>query len=182
MSRSRHFPDPSDAVEPDTGLLQRWQTDVAPVHDRTWRTFIDRLEDQGASVFDTLEATTALYSLEMPWPDAFAYQGEMHLDEAQDAIDARIERERVDLAEAMRELVESLLKDKVTLGGDASNDASLGDRIGPAFDKENVVDAIENIVQVYVEHREGEERFLDTYRRIGITPFKERVYAAKEAA
>ncbi len=70
---------------------------------------------------------------------------------------------------------------QVTLGGDASNDASLGDRIGPAFDKEGVIDAIQGIVQVYVDLREGEERFLDTYRRIGITPFKERVYA-KEAA
>lgn len=70
---------------------------------------------------------------------------------------------------------------QITLGGDASNDASLGDRIGPAFDKASVVDAIQGIVQVYIDHREPEERFLDTYRRIGITPFKERVYA-KEAA
>ena len=71
---------------------------------------------------------------------------------------------------------------QVTLGGDAGHDASLGDRIGPAFDKENVIDAIDNIVKVYVEQREGEERFLETYRRIGIAPFKERVYAEKEAA
>ncbi len=72
---------------------------------------------------------------------------------------------------------------QITLGGNASNDASLGDRIGPAFDKAHVVDAIENIVKVYVDNRESEEeRFLDTYRRIGMEPFKARVYAQEEAA
>ncbi|MDX1498192.1 MAG: nitrite/sulfite reductase, partial [Salinisphaeraceae bacterium] len=71
---------------------------------------------------------------------------------------------------------------QLTLGGDASNDAALGDRLGPAFDKDHVVDAVEDILKVYLEHREGEERLVDTYRRIGMEPFKERVYATKEAA
>jgi sulfite reductase (NADPH) hemoprotein beta-component len=71
---------------------------------------------------------------------------------------------------------------QLTLGGDASNNASLGDRLGPAIDKDHVVDAIEDILKVFIELREGEERFLDTYRRVGITPFKERVYATEEAA
>lgn len=71
---------------------------------------------------------------------------------------------------------------QLTLGGDASNNASLGDRLGPAIAKDKVVDAIEDIVQVYLAQREEEESFLETYRRVGIAPFKERVYATKEAA
>ncbi|MGB1580098.1 MAG: nitrite/sulfite reductase [Nevskiales bacterium] len=71
---------------------------------------------------------------------------------------------------------------QLTLGGDASNDAALGDRLGPSFDKDHVVDAVEDILKVYLEHREGEERLVDTYRRIGMEPFKERVYATREAA
>ncbi len=71
---------------------------------------------------------------------------------------------------------------QLTLGGDATHDASLGDRVGPAIEKDQIVDAIEAILTVYVEQREGDERFLDTYRRVGMEPFKQRVYATKEAA
>ncbi len=71
---------------------------------------------------------------------------------------------------------------QLTLGGDATHDASLGDRVGPAIEKDHIVDAIEAILTVYVEQREGDERFLDTYRRVGMEPFKQRVYATKEAA
>lgn len=71
---------------------------------------------------------------------------------------------------------------QLTLGGDATHDASLGDRVGPAIEKDHIVDAIEAILTVYVEQREGDERFLDTYRRVGMDPFKQRVYATKEAA
>jgi sulfite reductase (NADPH) hemoprotein beta-component len=67
---------------------------------------------------------------------------------------------------------------QLTLGGSAENDAALGDRLGPAIEKEKVADTIGELLQVYVENRIEEERFLDTYRRIGIEPFKERVYAA----
>lgn len=66
---------------------------------------------------------------------------------------------------------------QLTLGGSPGRDAALGDRLGPAIAKHNVADAVARIIEAYVERREGEERFLDTYRRIGIEPFKQRVYA-----
>lgn len=71
---------------------------------------------------------------------------------------------------------------QLTLGGSPGNDAALGDRLGPAIAKANVAETIGRILEVYVENREEEERFLDTYRRIGIEPFKSRVYAAGSAA
>ncbi len=69
---------------------------------------------------------------------------------------------------------------QLTLGGSSENDAALGDRLGPAIEKEKVADTIEKILQVYVEQRIEAERFLDTYKRIGIGPFKERVYRQQE--
>ncbi|MCG8378067.1 MAG: nitrite/sulfite reductase, partial [Proteobacteria bacterium] len=66
---------------------------------------------------------------------------------------------------------------QLTLGGSSENDASLGDRLGPAIAKEEVANVIGKILDVYVEQRQVDERFLDTYRRVGMTPFKERVYA-----
>jgi sulfite reductase (NADPH) hemoprotein beta-component len=66
---------------------------------------------------------------------------------------------------------------QIMLGGSHEDDASLGQWIGQAIPQARVADALERILDVYVERREPEERFLDTYRRIGVTPFKERVYA-----
>ena len=66
---------------------------------------------------------------------------------------------------------------QLTLGGSAEKDAALGDRLGPAIIKEEVADVIGRLLEVYLERREGQERFLDTYRRIGLAPFKERAYA-----
>lgn len=66
---------------------------------------------------------------------------------------------------------------QLTLGGSAEKDASLGDRLGPAFAKVEVPEVIETLINVYIEQREEEERFLDTYRRVGMQPFKEKVYA-----
>ena len=66
---------------------------------------------------------------------------------------------------------------QITLGGSASNDASLGERLGPAIAKEQMADVVENLVNVYIEQRNEGERFVDTVRRIGVAPFKERVYA-----
>jgi sulfite reductase (NADPH) hemoprotein beta-component len=66
---------------------------------------------------------------------------------------------------------------QVQLGGSASNDASLGDVLGPSFGAEDMPQVIQKLVDVYVENRTAEELFIDTYRRIGATPFKERVYA-----
>ena len=65
---------------------------------------------------------------------------------------------------------------QLTLGGSAAREAALGDRLGPAIAKAEVADTIKKILDAYVEHREEGERFLDTYRRIGIEPFKTSVY------
>ncbi len=65
---------------------------------------------------------------------------------------------------------------QLTLGGSASDDSALGDRLGPAIAKENVATAISDIMQVYVDKRQDNERLLDTYRRIGVEPFKAHVY------
>ncbi len=67
---------------------------------------------------------------------------------------------------------------QITLGGSAETDASLGAIIGPAVPSERVVDAVESLVETYVALRHDGERFLDTYRRVGNAPFKERLYAA----
>lgn len=67
---------------------------------------------------------------------------------------------------------------QVSLGGNAARDASLGKILGPSFAQEDMADVIEKLIAVYVEQRTEEERFIDTYQRIGIDPFKERVYAA----
>jgi sulfite reductase (NADPH) hemoprotein beta-component len=67
---------------------------------------------------------------------------------------------------------------QVTLGGDATENAALGDITGPSFSGEAITDAVETIIATYIGHREDGERFLDTYRRIGMKPFKEALYAA----
>jgi sulfite reductase (NADPH) hemoprotein beta-component len=71
---------------------------------------------------------------------------------------------------------------QITIGGAAGADASLGSVIGPSVAKADVPETIARLLAVYVEHRQGEERFLDTVRRLGVKPFKERVYAAQAAA
>ena len=67
---------------------------------------------------------------------------------------------------------------QITLGGDATETAALGAIIGPAFSYDGVVDAVETLVNTYVDLRRDGERFLDTYRRVGLEPFKEKLYAA----
>jgi sulfite reductase (NADPH) hemoprotein beta-component len=71
---------------------------------------------------------------------------------------------------------------QITLGGSSSNDARLGDRIGPSIARDQVVDTIVKLIETFVEHRAGEERFVDTYRRIGLEPYKAKVYGEKEEA
>ncbi len=66
---------------------------------------------------------------------------------------------------------------QITLGGSATNDATIGELIGPAFSYDTVVDAVETLVRTYVAHREAGELFKDTYRRIGPAPFKDALYA-----
>lgn len=69
---------------------------------------------------------------------------------------------------------------QLTVGGDATNTAELGTRMGPAIAKDNVGQAVRDILEVYRDERQSEERLLDTFRRVGIEPFKERVYAEAE--
>ena len=66
---------------------------------------------------------------------------------------------------------------QITLGGNQDHDASLGDILGPSFAADAVPDVIEEIINTYLDLRTEGERFLDTYRRVGIKPFKERAYA-----
>jgi len=65
---------------------------------------------------------------------------------------------------------------QLLLGGSGAEDVSLGKITGPGFDEDGVVDAIERVTDRYVELREADERFLDTYRRVGMQPFKEAIY------
>lgn len=67
---------------------------------------------------------------------------------------------------------------QITLGGDAGESAAVGNIVGPAFSYDEVVDAVETIVNTYVEKRDDGERFLDTYARLGLEPFKEKLYGA----
>jgi sulfite reductase (NADPH) hemoprotein beta-component len=65
---------------------------------------------------------------------------------------------------------------QLSLGGSEAEDTSLGKITGRGFDEEGIVNAVEISVDVYLAQREGGERFLDTYRRIGMEPFKEALY------
>ncbi len=67
-----------------------------------------------------------------------------------------------------------------TLGGSASNDASLGKTLGRSIDQDQVVVVIGQILDVYVQQRETDETFLQTVQRIGFAPFKERVYGTHQ--
>ncbi|HCB75885.1 MAG TPA: sulfite reductase, partial [Sphingomonas bacterium] len=66
---------------------------------------------------------------------------------------------------------------QLLLGGSGAEDVSLGRITGPGFDEDGVVDAIERVTDLYKARREPGERFVDTYRRIGMEPFKEVIYA-----
>ena len=66
---------------------------------------------------------------------------------------------------------------QVSLGGASHHDAAIGKILGPSFAREEMPDVVAKIIDVFVEKRTEEETFLDTYRRVGLDPFKERVYA-----
>ena len=70
---------------------------------------------------------------------------------------------------------------QLTLGGSSDQHASLGDRLGPGLPQAEVPGAIRKIVDTYFTMRANEERFIDTYRRVGIEPFKASVYGAETA-
>lgn len=66
---------------------------------------------------------------------------------------------------------------QISLGGDMGREAAIGKILGPSFSQEEIPDIIEKILDTYVEVRLTEETFLDTFQRVGIDPFKEKVYA-----
>ncbi len=65
---------------------------------------------------------------------------------------------------------------QLLLGGCEGDDTSLGTITGPGFSEDGIVDAIDKATDVYLAHKQGDERLLDTYRRIGMAPFKEAIY------
>ncbi len=62
---------------------------------------------------------------------------------------------------------------QITLGGEQGNDAAIGKVIGPSFYADEIPDVITNVINTYVTQRTDDESFIDAYRRIGVTPFKE---------
>ena len=67
---------------------------------------------------------------------------------------------------------------QVSIGGSQGNDAALGKVIGPSFAAVEMPDVVERLIDTYIANRHDDERFVDTVQRLGIEPFKERVYAA----
>ncbi|MFN3474892.1 MAG: nitrite/sulfite reductase [Blastomonas sp.] len=65
---------------------------------------------------------------------------------------------------------------QLLLGGSAAEDVSIAKIVGPGFDEDGIVNAVETVTNVYLGAREQGERFVDTYRRIGMDPFKEALY------
>ena len=65
---------------------------------------------------------------------------------------------------------------QLLLGGSGAEDVSLAKITGPGFDENGIVDAVEKVTDVYLAQRQAGERFLDTYRRVGMNPFKEALY------
>ncbi len=66
---------------------------------------------------------------------------------------------------------------QLTLGGSSSNEAAIGERLGPSIPKNEIAKAVGTILDVYVQQRLHEETFLETVKRVGMEPFKEKVYA-----
>ncbi|WP_306150928.1 nitrite/sulfite reductase [Roseovarius sp. MMSF_3281] len=71
---------------------------------------------------------------------------------------------------------------QITLGGDHTETAEVGQRTGPGFSADDIIPAIERLVQAYLTHRDGsQETFLQTYRRLGMAPFKAALYDEAQA-
>ncbi|HEY7378354.1 MAG TPA: nitrite/sulfite reductase [Steroidobacteraceae bacterium] len=71
---------------------------------------------------------------------------------------------------------------QITIGGSATEDASLGEVIGPSVPQAAVAGTLQKLIDVYVEQRREEERFIDTVRRVGVEPFQDRVYGTRNDA
>ena len=65
---------------------------------------------------------------------------------------------------------------QITLGGEQGNAASIGKVIGPSFYANEIPDVMTSLINTYVEHRTSDEPFIETYRRLGVAPFKEAAY------
>jgi len=71
---------------------------------------------------------------------------------------------------------------QITLGGDHTETAAIGERAGPGFAYDEIVPAIERLIEAYLGHRDSaDERFIDTYRRLGLAPFKAALYPEAKA-
>ena len=71
---------------------------------------------------------------------------------------------------------------QITLGGDHTETAEVGQRTGPGFSADEIIPAIERLIHAYLAHREGaQETFLQTYRRLGMAPFKAALYDEAQA-
>ena len=66
---------------------------------------------------------------------------------------------------------------QITLGGDATETAAIGERLGPGVGAEEIPDTLERIVDIYLAERSPDERFIDTYRRVGIDRFRGAIHA-----
>ena len=72
---------------------------------------------------------------------------------------------------------------QITLGGDGSQDANIGERAGPGFSYDEIIPAVERIIMAYLDLRTGvEETFLDAYKRMGAEPFKLALYPPAKVA
>ena len=80
----------------------------------------------------------------------------------------------------IREQVGSTEGYQITIGGQQGNATTIGKVIGPSFYAEEVPQVIEALINVYIEQRTPSERFIDTFQRIGVVPFKERAYKGRD--
>ncbi|HEX4763980.1 MAG TPA: nitrite/sulfite reductase [Usitatibacter sp.] len=71
---------------------------------------------------------------------------------------------------------------QVSIGGRQGNRAALGDVIGPSFAAKDMPDVVSRLIETYLDERHEDELFVDTVHRLGIAPFKQRVYAGRELA
>jgi sulfite reductase (NADPH) hemoprotein beta-component len=72
---------------------------------------------------------------------------------------------------------------QVTLGGSAGNDAAVGERIGRALARDEIADGVERLIRGYLELRcDEDETFIECYRRVGMAPFKTRLYENESEA
>ncbi len=71
---------------------------------------------------------------------------------------------------------------QITLGGDGTEDAHIGERAGPGFSADQIIPAVERLVMAYLDLRDdASETFLQTYRRLGLAPFKAALYPEAQA-